>query len=50
MDNTPFIAPYVPCHPDVGAAAVEFAEVSSNDVLVDLGETFFAFRLDVLGS
>ncbi|KAJ3054964.1 hypothetical protein HK097_000189 [Rhizophlyctis rosea] len=37
MDNTAFIAPYVPCHPDVGAAAVSFARVSSQDVLVDLG-------------
>ncbi|KAJ3294581.1 hypothetical protein HK104_003476 [Borealophlyctis nickersoniae] len=37
MDDTPFIAPYVPCHPHVAEAALKFAGVGGGDVLVDLG-------------
>ncbi|RKO91816.1 hypothetical protein BDK51DRAFT_17561 [Blyttiomyces helicus] len=37
MEGTPFVAPYVPCHVDVATAALRFAHVGVEDVLIDLG-------------
>ena len=37
MDGTDFIAPFVPCSHETARAAIEFANVDSNDILVDLG-------------
>ncbi|KAI9188629.1 uncharacterized protein BJ171DRAFT_520766 [Polychytrium aggregatum] len=37
LDNTQFIAPYVPCSLQVVQAVLRFANIQSSDVLVDLG-------------
>ena len=40
MTGTPFIAPFVPCSPDIAVEALNFANVGDKDVLVDLGNLF----------
>lgn len=37
LENTPFVAPYVPIDNAVCKIAIEFAHISANDRLVDLG-------------
>ncbi|RKP01191.1 hypothetical protein CXG81DRAFT_779, partial [Caulochytrium protostelioides] len=37
LDDTPFIAPYVPVSPDVADRAIAFARLRATDTLVDLG-------------
>ncbi|TPX49655.1 hypothetical protein SeMB42_g02538 [Synchytrium endobioticum] len=37
LQDTPFVAPFVPCSPPTVAAALDFAAVAPGDTLLDLG-------------
>lgn len=37
LDNTDFLAPYVPCSPEIADAATDMLNLNSSDILCDLG-------------